>query len=59
MKAKIEIQMDGAAFEETCGTELGRILRELAHEIENNGETGPCVLRDINGDKVGKFEVLP
>ncbi len=59
MKARIEIQMDNAAFDEMGhASELGRILRELAHEIETNGETG-CPLHDINGNTVGKFEVLP
>lgn len=58
MKAKIEITIDNAAFEDMGhASELGRILRDLAHGIENNGETGPCSLLDVNGNKVGSFKI--
>lgn len=55
MKAKIEIVMDNAAFNDEPATELARILRELAEEIENG--QGSCQLRDINGNAVGTFTV--
>ena len=63
MKATITIQMDNAAFEnenDTNGAELGRILRELAENLENGGtlSAGEGInLRDTNGNRVGKLEV--
>lgn len=56
MTAKITVKMDNAAFGETPASELARILRDLAHEIENNGEEG-CPLFDYNGNKVGEFAI--
>ncbi len=57
MKAKIEIEMSNAAFEEAPASELARILRELANRVEGDGdELG--LIRDINGNTVGKFEVV-
>lgn len=57
MKAKIEIEMNGAAFDDAPASELARILRAAAAEIEA-GEL-PGGLRDINGNTVGKLEVIP
>ena len=54
MKAQITINMDNAAFDETPASELGRILRRLAADIEA-GELVPIILRDINGNRVGSF----
>jgi len=60
MKLLIEIEMDNAAFEPCSGTECARILRKLADRIEDEqcteGDVTPC--RDINGNKVGKAEVV-
>lgn len=60
MKAIITVQMDNAAFSEPVnGTELARILRELADGIEQtaleNGDGGG--LFDSNGNRVCKWEV--
>lgn len=59
MKATIKIVMDNAAFEDSGGTELARILRDLADKSENS-----CLdaiknsgVYDINGNKVGTFKV--
>lgn len=55
MKATIKIQMDNAAFDEFPASELGRILREVAERAED-GDTERNLF-DINGNKVGRFEV--
>jgi hypothetical protein len=57
MLASIGIKMDNAAFEDCPASELARILRDLAGQIEN-GELPPVTLRDINGNNVGKFMIL-
>ena len=54
MNAKIQITMNNAAFDEPA-TELARILRELADDVEQG--QGAKNLRDINGNKVGSFEI--
>ena len=64
MKATIKIEMDNAAFDETPATEVARILRSLASDIERNppherGNVVNTVLRDINGNAVGNFEIKP
>ncbi len=56
MKATLEIKMDNAAFDEPA-SELGRILRELAEKIENDG-VDHCSLFDFNGNKVGSFGII-
>jgi len=57
MRAKIEIEMGNAAFEDDPAPELVRILRKLADDIESSGaDTLP--LRDINGNRVGIFDVF-
>lgn len=56
MTASITIKMDNAAFEQPA-TELGRILRELAEKIEQT-DTDQENLRDINGNRVGYFQIL-
>lgn len=53
---KIEIDTGNAAFEdEGKGYEIARILRDIADKVENGAESG--IARDINGNKVGTFEV--
>jgi len=54
MKAQIHIHMDNAAFDQAPASELGRILRDLASNIEQTGAE-EAVLRDSNGNAVGAF----
>jgi hypothetical protein len=61
MRLKIEIEMDGAAFEPDNGTEAARILRELADDMEGGivatASGSSATLRDINGNRVGEATV--
>ena len=50
------IKMDNDAFGEGPATELGRILRQLADNIEKDGDINGS-LSDINGNTVGVFEI--
>lgn len=54
MNAHIKVAMDNAAFADFPASELGRILRKLADEIEADGPDS-LILRDINGNVVGSF----
>ena len=51
MQFTLRIKSDNAAFEEEPITELARILRELADDLE--GGNFPSSVRDYNGNKVG------
>jgi hypothetical protein len=53
---RIEFDTDNAAFED-FPRESARILRNAADRIESGAMIGP--LHDLNGNKVGYFEVLP
>jgi len=59
MKAVIKINMDNAAFDPEPSIELGRILREVADEVDpwpiKPGSR--MILRDINGNTVGELKV--
>lgn len=59
MKFKVVIDVENAAFEdENMGTELARILREVADTVDGtSGETESIwgTLRDVNGNKVGQY----
>ena len=55
MTIRIEIETDNAAFEDHY--ELGRILRQIAYEIDN-GNTSDIDIRDVNGNRCGSFEVV-
>ena len=58
MKATIKIEMDNAAFEDgNAGAELARILGELAAKVSRVEITPGWNLFDVNGNKVGTFEV--
>ena len=57
MNARITINMDNAAFEDLLGSELARILRDLADRIEDGDLADRIVLRDYNGNTVGQFEI--
>lgn len=54
---RIEIDTGNAAFEDSPWSECARILRQLADDMERNGGV-PFNLRDINGNRVGKAEVV-
>jgi hypothetical protein len=55
----VHLSTDGAAFDTESGgdrnTEVARILRELADELENAAPEGAFFkrLRDFNGNRVG------
>lgn len=57
MKAKIEIEMDNAAFGYSSSTELARILIRLASEIEVGAGLIERRLLDSNGNVVGTFKI--
>lgn len=51
----ITIKTDNAAFEASPGTEVARILRQLADRLMR-GAVGDCPLMDSNGNKVGEMK---
>jgi len=64
MEYKITINLDNAAFDNPMENgrndyrpELARIIRDLAAEVEQ-ASTLFVSLRDINGNRVGKAEVV-
>lgn len=60
MRAKMEIRMDNAAFEDNESHETARILRALADRIDGHPHFSPGheqALRDSNGNEVGFFGV--
>ena len=64
MKAVINIQMDNDAFVQHPNTELARILKVLANNIEGQEYGVACDsvghmigCRDINGNSVGRLEI--
>ena len=57
-KLTMEINMDNAAFEDCNGTEVARMLRDMAQTMDGCDllrEHG--LLFDINGNKVGFWKV--
>ncbi len=68
MKLRIEIDMDGAAFEECNGDEVARVLRDVADRIDGADlfaapvslyPSEPAdVLMDSNGNTCGRVEVV-
>lgn len=58
MNIKITINCDNAAFEDAPATEIGRILRNLASDIEDGDHLEGCRLADSNGNTVGTFDIL-
>lgn len=53
---KLEIDTGNAAFDYgDKGYEIARILRDIAAKVENGADSGS--VRDLNGNKVGTFEV--
>lgn len=57
MKLKIEIDMDNAAFEEFPVGEVEAILRKAVSLLYFDGSKEVVVLRDRNGNTVGKATV--
>lgn len=57
MQAKIVVDMDNGAFEDAPGSELVRVLRNLADRIESEGPDY-VGLFDSNGNKVGTFTII-
>lgn len=60
MKFKLEIDMGNATFEDCNGYEIARILKEIAiqtHEEQLSLWDKVHPIRDINGNKVGTWEV--
>lgn len=57
-KLEIELVMDNAAFGddgERCeGAEVARILRGYADAVENDSQLSAVILRDVNGNMVGR-----
>jgi len=58
MKIQIEVSTDNAAFEDDP-EELFRVLKDAAWQVHNmvNGHEASGVLRDINGNTVGRVHV--
>lgn len=52
----ITVRMDSAAFDDAPASELARILRELAGDIEQDGPQYAS-LKDHNGNVVGTFRI--
>lgn len=63
MKAIIQIEMDNTAFDTDPGIELARILNKLARLADNQWDRlidfGEVKAMDINGNTVGKLEIVP
>ena len=59
MQLKLTINLDNAAFGDEAGTEVARILRELADDLDGHncviGERH--VIFDANGNRVGEAKV--
>jgi len=60
MDFKLRINTDNAAFDDTdagdMATEIGRILRNVADQVEAGSYTDQINVRDSNGNKVGECE---
>ncbi len=53
----LEISTDSDAFFEGAGTEITRILRDLADKVEDHTTAGEGLLRDFNGARVGTWRL--
>jgi hypothetical protein len=58
MKIQIEIRADNSAFDGDSGSEVARILRELADRVDGSdvADTIARRLYDVNGNSVGKAD---
>ena len=52
MEFHVRVNVDNAAFKTGDGSELARLLRELADELEHV-QPKSITLRDVNGNVVG------
>jgi hypothetical protein len=58
MRFFVEIETDNAAFEDSPGSEIARILRGIASRVQDvRGEVADEEFRvmDVNGNKVGTW----
>ena len=59
MKIKIQINMDGAAFEDDWKEGVAYVLSELlVNLLHEEASVDKINLRDINGNTVGRVEVV-
>jgi hypothetical protein len=60
MEFRLTITTDNAAFEHDPSREVSRILADVAKKIDARWFQDPDsgALRDVNGNKVGEWEVL-
>lgn len=57
-EVNITFRTNNAAFADGNGcAEVARILRELAAEVENSAGSIDGRIRDINGNKIGEYDV--
>ena len=54
---KIEISTDSAAFDDDAGTEVARILHQLADYFIDWQDEGKRRLFDVNGNRVGYVDI--
>jgi hypothetical protein len=55
MAFTLKIDTGNAAFDETPGEEVARILRDVATALERGTRGAP--LHDSNGNRVGRFDL--
>lgn len=55
MKFTLAIESSNAAFTDDAAMEVSRILWEVRDALDKGEDSG--VVRDINGNKVGSFEL--
>jgi hypothetical protein len=56
MEFKLSFDMDSEAFAEDWNYEAGRILLHISAEVRDGVVSGD--IRDVNGNKVGRFEAV-
>ena len=54
---KMEFATDNAAFDDMPATECARILRDIARKIETGERLDGGPIRDINGNRIGHWEL--
>lgn len=55
MRFNLTINTDSAAFDDDCGNEIARILREVADRMEEDSAVIRGIIRDFNGNKCGEY----
>lgn len=53
----LEIATDNDAFADGAGTEIARLLRELANKIEDHSTSATGTMRDYNGTTVASWRL--